>query len=394
MATVTVGGGGSAAVPVQTQILVTTLDNTMSTAGLVAGGALNAIANSSAAAATIIGGTPATDVAQTVPALPNSVTAVLVENSSPTTMNNQVGASGQTIFSSTGGLTFDDVGSSDTIIAGGGVNNITFDVGSQNNYYMGDCINQINVNSTVASSTATIIGTASSIDTITGSTVSGANIYYQSASGSEAFIDPGAHNATVIGTAGGTETVSVFGGVAFTGSLSVIDGHGYFQGGSAGGNIMASSTLGSTTLVGGGANDVLTSNARGDYLIAGLGAETLQSAASATGGVRFFASPDGTTTIFMHPTIPGAAGCNSVVGGNPNVPGWANGVENATVWDFVSGTDKLVLESSVVGASATIGGGNSVVGGQSVAYSTVTTSNGSVFTFMGITIQSGDIISR
>jgi hypothetical protein len=423
MASVTVGGGSGGIS--SSAVVVTTLQNTNVLAGQVAAAALGTITNTASASALVLSGN------ETVASpLSNSTTAVLVENTAPTTLSNQIGASGQTIFTGTGGMTFSDYGVSDTIIAGGWINNITFETTSSNGVFLGDGINTITVASTVsggqsptviqgtstvagttvvgavtvgsggaatvAAGNTVIVGTASSVDTVTGTTVSGSGIYYQSALGAEAFIDPGAHNATVVGTLGGTEVVSVFGGTvgtAFTGSLTVYNGDGYFQGGSAGDNVMGSSTIGSTTMIGGGAGDTITSNGYGDRLVSGLGAETLQSANS-VGGVSFYASVGGTTSIYMHSASVGTFGGNSVVGGNPGLKGWTSGAEKATVYDFISGTDKLVLYSSVTGGSPVITTGTTVVGGTSEAYSVVTTANGSTFTFLGTTIHSSDIISR
>jgi hypothetical protein len=73
------------------------------------------------------------------------------------------------------------------------------------------------------------------------------------------------------------------------------------------------------------------------------------------------------------------------------VSGAANSAQFATISDFISGTDKLVLNVSNGNAAVTIGGVSTVIGGNTVAYSTVTTSNGSVFTFLGTTVTSHDI---
>jgi hypothetical protein len=379
MASVTIAGGtqqspGLNQLP-RSQVLVTTLLNLQQAAGTIAAAAAAGInADTVTGATTIVSGAQSANTAVTISSIASTLFGIVVENMHSTTISNVGGPNNETIYSGIGGLVFSDYNSSDTIVAGGGTNKITFTEGSKNGLFAGDGYNTVNVNSTVSGSANTIVGTSSSSDTIIGSTVSGgAGIVYQSSSLASAFIDPGAHNATVIGAPNSNETVSVFGGgPAFTGSLTVISGNGYFQGGSAGHNVMASDTVGSTTMIGGGAGDVITSNGQDDVLYAGTGSETLQSAGS-LGGVAFYvpsvSSSGATTLINMH--INSGAGSNSVIGASSVVS------ENIVVNDFVSGTDKLVLHSSAY-TEVVSGSGNSAV--------TTITSNGSTFVFNGVAL--------
>ncbi|MCX7384699.1 MAG: hypothetical protein NT133_25515 [Alphaproteobacteria bacterium] len=129
-------------------------------------------------------------------------------------------------------------------------------------------------------------------------------------------IAPGAGNVIVLAGNGGNETLyggsATIGGVAlnadpFSGSATVFAGSGWFQGGSAGGNNMQTSTIpGAATLIGGGNGDVLQANAAGDLLIAGPGSAVLFASDSATGGVTFVTGSGVTTVI-------GAVGGNNVI---------------------------------------------------------------------------------
>ena len=231
--------------------------------------------------------------------------------------------------------------------------------------------------------------------------------------GGNAFITPGAGNAILLDhPGGGSETLfggaATVGGVAlaapsFTGSATVFGGTGYFQGGTAGGNILISSTVpGATTLMGGASGDALTSFGVGNTLIAGPGNETLVSATGApllgnptvnapSGGVIFilgsgdanvFGSPMGGDTIYagsgassirigaslVAPTIPGvvrSAVVNTIYetapGGNATVGVWFNGLEET------GNTDMYVM---LPGVTATIDNSNFLFsgGGFSVAH--------------------------
>ena len=425
---VTVGGGGGLGLTTTALVNVTTLKTNS-----LANQALGIIANTPTSNTVLIGGSSPGSYGTTVTTIPASASVVVINNTDPTTVTNTSNANNQVIYAGIGTMSITDLGTSDTIVAGGGNDTFTFGLTSNNATLLADGSNTINVNASAGNTT--IYATSASSDTIVGSSIAGGatggGIVYISTAGSAAFIDPGSHNATVIGTAGGVENVSsVYGGVPFSGSLSLIDGTGYFVGGSAGNNTMGSSTVGSTTLVGGGANDVLSSKGNGDLLMAGGGAETLQGVSS-VGGVTFRANNLGTDVMFAN-TIAGGglnqgdlfyASNSTLIGGlsmsgpysgyqfegsfidlhtnslnqstnttGSEVVGNAYGAAQfATIGDFISGPDKLILDatSSIM---PTITPGSLSIGGNSVAETTVTTSNGSTFVFLGTsTISMSDI---
>lgn len=404
--TVTVGGGGSGQGPAQKAVLNVTTLKTNS----IANAALAAIGGDATGNTLLIGGSTAGGYGAMSVTVPAATLGIVINNTDPTAVTLPAAGTGQVVYAGIGITTITAAGASDTIVAGGGFNTINFTNTSTGSQFLGDGQNTINVNT--ASGATTIFGTSASSDTILGGS-SGAStsggIYYVSAAGAMALIDPGAHNATVIGTAGGTETVSVFGSTAFTGTLTLVDGTGYFQGGSNGGNNMASSTVGGTTLVGGGAGDVLESKGKGDILQAGSGLETLAGAGS-IGGDQFWASSSTATGVlalsaltsgspYLGASIKGSFidmhlnGASQALGSTVEgtVTASSGSAQFATISDFVSGTDKLVLNVLGGSSAVTIATGTSVIGSNSVAYSTVTTSNGSVFTFLGTTVTTHDI---
>ena len=206
----------------------------------------------------------------------------------------------------------------------------------------------------------------------------------------------------------------MFGGHS-TDQLTVNSGTGYFAGGTNGGNTMASSAVGLTTLVGGGQGDVLSSYGTGDVLVAGSGAETLN-AANSSGGVNLWASSTGSSLMYGSKTLGDTFFTNtSTVMGvgfqgtfidmhtvpNTTVPG-LNNVSNtlvvglgdtgklaeyASLGDFVSGTDKIILDTLNVGANYTLTYG--AVGATQVT--TLTTTNGSTITLWNSHVVAGDI---
>ncbi len=391
--------------------------------------ALGLIANTPTANTVLIGGASPGSYGTTVMTIPASASVAVIDNTDPTTVTNTANTSHQVIYAGIGTMSITDLGTADTIVAGGGNDVFTFGLTSNNATLLADGSNTINVNT--AAGTTTIYATSASSDTIVGNSITGGGIDYVSTGGSVAFIDPGSHNATVIGTGGGIENVSsVYGGVPFSGSLTLVDGTGYFVGGSAGNNTMASSTVGSTTLIGGGANDVLSSKGNGDMLIAGSGAETLQGVSSA-GGVTFTANNLG-TDVMLASTIAGGGlnqgdvfyASNSTLVGTLSMSGPYSGYhfegsfidlhtnllnqstnttggqivgnafgapQFATIGDFISGKDKLVLDATS-SITPTITGGVIINGGNLYSETTVTTSNGSTFVFLGTgTISQSDI---
>jgi hypothetical protein len=384
-ATIGGGGGSSSLIPV----IVTTLKT--GSASITANTALQSIGSLSSGQVSLIGGSSTGSHGSSPVTVASSTLGVIVNNTDPQTIT--LSGDNQTLYAGIGTLTINATGASDSIVSGGGNNVIDFTSTSTNGQFLGDGSNWVSINS--ASGTTTVLATPSTVDTITGGSGS-AGIKYVSAAGAFALIDPGAHNATVVGTAGGTEVVSVFGGLAFTGHLTVIDGSGTLQGGSAGGNIMGTSSLsGGTELIGGGAGDVLTSYGISDTIIAGLGVETLQGAGVLGGEV--FDPSSSTATVSGTGSYTGLAvkgsfidlhlaGTSQILG--DTVVGTITGgaAQFATIADFEHGNDKLQLS---VSSTYTIATGTASGGG---VYSTVTTSNGSVFTFLGVTVNNNDII--
>lgn len=367
-----------------------------------------------------IGGTTDTNAGSiSVLNIPNNVQSLLINNTGATTASNSRFVGNETVIAGTGNLTFTDNGASTTIITGGGTNAITFSANSTNASFTSDGVNTLNVNT--SSGATSVFGTSTSSDTIIGTASTTGGITYTSAAGAKAFINPGAANVTVFG-AGGAGTETVFGGASvnsFSGKLTVTDGTGYFQGGTAGGNVIGSSTVGSTTLIGGGSGDVLTAKGLSDKLVAGAGAATLDGSSS-LGGDFFFASSTGAALMYgsraigdtfftNNSTVAGVGftgsfidlhtGPNSQLRGlNNNVSGTVavgfsgSGANFASVGDFVSGTDKVVLNTSAVGSSFTLANGTVAGAGGSIAYTNLVTSNGSTITFYNATLTNTDII--
>ena len=417
--TVTVGGGGVGFALVN----VTTLKTSA-----LANQVLTKIANLPSGSATLLGGGNPGSYGAISTTVPASYSAIVINNSDPTTVSNTADAIGQVVYAGLGNVMFTDLGTSDTIVAGGGNDVFNFGTSSNGATLLADGANTINISA--ATGTTTIYGTSSSADTIYGSASAGGGIYYVSSAGSTAFINPGADNATVIGTAGGIEHVSsVYGGTPFTGTLYLVDGTGYFVGGSNGGNVMGSSTVGSTTLIGGGQHDVLTSNGYGDVLRAGAGAETLQGGSSA-GDVSFYASNSGADVFFANSVAGGGldsgdtfyASSSTVIGSlsvsgpyagykfkgsfvvlHPNANNQSTNTQGSTivgnalaapqfvtVGDFILGTDKLSLTVSAGTTPVIVDNQTTVIGGNSITYSTVT-ANGSTFTFLGKNVTTHDV---
>lgn len=352
------------------------------------------------------------------PTLNSNVVALTINNSDTTTAANARFMGSQTVLAGSGNLNFTDNAGSTYVITGGGTNNITFSAFSNGATFNGDGVNTLNVNTSFG--TTSVFGTSASSDTIQGSSAGG-SIVYTSATGATAFINPSASNITVFG-AGGVGSTTVFGGVNTPGSgkLNVVDGRGLFQGGTAGSNIMSSSSVGGTTLIGGGNNDVLSAKGVGDFVrAAGLGVSTLDASYS-KGNVTIQGSSSGASLIYASQTqgdtintTASVADAGSFVGEfiqlhtgpnslfrslNSNVASTivggggqtTNAIQKATMGDFVSGLDKLVLVSSVVGAYYGLATGSYGAGAGQV-YTNVQTQNGSVFTFFNSTLTTNDI---
>lgn len=161
-----------------------------------------------------------------------------------------------------------------------------------------------------AGSNATLAASGASTIPATINAVSG-SLFVGSFDKGSAIINPGAANVTVVGGLSSTSTVTgadnggrvtLFGG---TGSAVVSNGQGVFTGGTAGKNVMFTSTVaGSATLTGGGNGDILAAQGSGQLLIAGAGNSTLFGL-SATGPNSYIVG-NGFTTVFG-----GGAGGNS-----------------------------------------------------------------------------------
>ncbi len=238
--------------------------------------------------------------------------------------------------------------------------------------------------------------------TITGTGGASSQIDYIP-TGGNAFIQPGAESIVVLdnGIQGST---SLFGGTlgnvtapAFTGTATVFGGTGFFQGGSAGGNSLTTSTLaGGATLLGGGSGDTLTAYGIGDKIVAGSGNETLIGAngqkllgstvVAPSGGANFllgsganFLSGDisggdtigtgtGTATINLgHSTGPGSIIKEIGAGGSVTINGFAS--------KPFTNNDSFVLASGVTASITSSGSSGAVT-------SVATLSDGTKVTFV------------
>jgi len=373
-----------------------------------------------------IGSTTDTNVGTVVATGLTNAVALTINNTGQTFAGNSRFSYGnETVIAGQGNLNFTDSGASTQIFTGGGTNTITFAATSSNASFTGDGINQLGVNAT--SGATSVFGTAASSDTIYGGTTA-SNIVYKSTTGSSALILARTANITVFGGTGGTTTVFGGGGgttgtVAGSGNLSVSGGTGFFEGGSVGNNIMSSSSIGGTTLLGGGSGDVLSSYGANDVLTAGAGSSTLDGSnsvggdtlsGSQTGASLIYASKtNGDVVYTTNSTVVGIGytgafidlhtGPNSLLRSlNANVASTivaggaaaGTGAEVATIGDFLTSLDKLVLMSSGVGTVSSISNATLTTAGGSVTQSIVHTSNGSQFTFYNATVTIADIVTK
>ena len=145
-------------------------------------------------------------------------------------------------------------------------------------------------------------------------------------------------------------------------------GTGYYQGGTAGDNILLSSTLsGSTTLIGGGNNDLLGSYASDNTLIGGSGNEVLVGANTVGTGNDFISgNGSGTDTIWGSGTGNNTIGFGSdttyaygqhglgggALTGNVYYQAAAGGVDN--IGDFLPGYDVFSLTRSTIAEGAAV----------------------------------------
>jgi serralysin len=212
--------------------------------------------------------------------------------------------------------------------------------------------------------------------------------------GGSAMVNPGSANVTVFGgTSGGS--VSVFGANSLaggTGALSVFGGSGYFVGGSAGPNVMTTSTIaGATTLIGGAGNDSLYGLGAGDILRSTSGKDLMASYSSGdtliagTGTATMYGANTGNNTFVFD-----GAGTSSAYGayGNTTIPAnlYTDSVGGGTITinDFRSGTDKFHIAD---GATIT---SNTFTTGGPISYSTVKLSDNTTITFNYTQVKTSD----
>lgn len=247
-------------------------------------------------------------------------------------------------------------------------------------------------------------GTSTVPVTVTGTPGSKVELLNQNST----FIEPGAGNFILI--PGSTGTATLFGGTrtfggtshaapAFTGSATVLGGTGYYEGGSAGNNILFSSTVnGATTLIGGGNNDYLASFASGDSLVGGAGSDFMVGW-NTTGSGNKFVSGGGSDSIF------GSATGNNVIGfgadttlaygqhhaidaltGNTYFQAKDGGT--STIGDFLVGYDVFSLSLSSSSTGHNIGVRNIASDGSGGTIATLT--DGSTITFLHATVTGND----
>jgi len=378
MATVTGATSGVTQIPQNTSGNATTAQTLVTGIGAINGGSqvsgntltlTNPIVASTPVVVGIGGSTP-TNVGTIVGSLSANVVAVVINNTGSTTLTTSQYGGNETIVGGNGGLALTDNSLFSTVDVGGGTNSDTMQ--GAGNSFTGDGNNTITLNAANRGAADTVMGTSGSSDTIVGALSSTVGLVYtDGGTGSSAMINPTAGNVTIVGGSG-SETVFggsayIGGGVvtakAFTGTLTVTNGQGYFAGGANGNNVLGSSTLGGTTLIGGGSGDVLTSNGTGDLLVASSGREVLN-AANSGGGVNMFGNSAGATIMYgskatgdnfwlANSTVAGVGfngaalflhnGQNTTVSNNVNLGGLSTtlGATDATVTDFISGVDKV-----------------------------------------------------
>jgi len=208
--------------------------------------------------------------------------------------------------------------------------------------------------------------------------------------------------------AGGFKTLNVT--TTFTGSLKANGIQGYAEGGSGGSNKISANTNGTSTLVGGGSGDTLVAGGAGDQLVArARGGQATLDGSQTAGGVNMWADVNGTNrtsgTVVMFgsqsqadnfylstSTLTGSSGGTSFTGSLIKLHHDANGtllnsnVKNnidvgvfnnlsqfATVTDFISGVDKLIVGQGQGAVTTAVSGSNTIV----------TTAQGSTITLTG-----------
>ncbi|MCW3477669.1 hypothetical protein [Limobrevibacterium gyesilva] len=255
--------------------------------------------------------------------------------------------------------------------------------------------------------TAGVMVTGSSTVPVTVSGTAGSTTYFMangSNGGGGAFINPGAGDIVVF--PGGTSSATLFGGTkvfgdqtitgaAFTGSATVGGASGYYEGGSAGHNLLKSSTVaGATTLVGGGDGDILFVSGAHDVAVTGSGQNVIIATDSTVNGGATYGVSGGTGTV-----LGAQSGHNSFFlgSGNYTLAGFhdvgsgtfagsvynilsatVGGAGNFTIVDFLP---SLVSGSTTVSYDKVELGGLTATISTSGANSTAVLSDGTTITF-------------
>ncbi len=359
-----------------------------------------------------------------------NVTAVLINNTGTTTLTNTSASTNQSVVGGSGSVNFTDAGTGTTVVVGGGSNAVTFSSTSSGAKFVGDGTNTIAISATTG--TTTIQGTGSSVDSI--SATSKGNVSYTATAGATAIVQATSGNVTVVGAVGATQTV--FGGSgatiisdgnggfktinasAFTGTLTATNVTGYAEGGTGGKNVITGNSTGASTLVGGGSGDTLVAGGAGDNIVArARGGNTTIDGSQAAGGINEWADVNGNNTnsgavtmygsksvadnfylststvagttngvafkgslVTLHHASDNTTVLNTNVANKIDVGVFNNFAQFATVTDFISGTDKLVIGQ---------GQGTVSIASSGTTFS-VTTASGSTITVQG-TISLTDI---
>lgn len=259
---------------------------------------------------------------------------------------------------------------------------------------------------------ATTVNAAGGTDSL-GNATGGVSLWALLKSGN-AVIKGDGSNVVVFPTGTGV-AATLFGG---SGSDIDIGGSGFYQGGTAGGNVFYGGTVsGSTTLVGGGNNDVLVSQSQGTQLIAGGGNENLFGLAP---GTTFTGQPVAQALPSKQTLMDGLQGGDTYItgnaaGGSGTVTGGTNifsvndtnggnlfqeGANNqgsgalantATITGFASGIDTISLSNPLSGSYSLVGASTVAPSAGQVAYQVVggntqvNFGDGTTWTLMNVT---------
>ncbi len=238
---------------------------------------------------------------------------------------------------------------------------------------------QVLINAQVGTEILELTGATTVPATITGTAGSTLWLLNQS----NAFINPGAGDVVIL--PGSTGSATLFGGALsnggtgiaaplFTGSATVFGGTGYYQGGSAGNNVLITSTVaGATTLVGGstvpGATDILESFGASDQLIAGPGSALLIAEAS----FDTLLGGQGTNLLYSY------SSSNDLIGGSGSATLIA--FTSGDTLTAGSGADVLIGQSTLGGNSFVSGSGSDTILGNVTGNNTIGFGSGNTLAF-------------